>query len=179
MNILLLTADAARTSIALVIARGETSCALEGEIVAREGAVQVQLGEPRGQVIHQVEVPTPAVLGAAVQAGIGDVLSWLGARNIRVDLVAHRIAHHAENDHIVRLAPDRVDTLAEFEASKAAVYGIEAVASASPAVPQVAFFAVRPHSPVTIAQAIAAAGLHAPAGCPKKLKVRCESCCAS
>lgn len=179
MNILLLTAAAARTSIALVIARGETSCALEGEVVALDGAVQVQLGEPRGQVLHQVEVPTPAVLGAAVQAGIGDVLSWLGARNIRVDLVAHRIAHHAEHDHVLRLAPDRVDTLAEFEACKAAVYGIEAVSVVAPGLPQVAFFATRPHSATTIAAAITAAGLHAPAGCPKKLKVRCESCCAN
>lgn len=177
MNILLLTAEAARMRVALVIARGGLNCAIEGEIVATGGEVQVQLSEPQGQALHRAKLPASAAVGTA--AGIGEILAWLGARNIRIDLAAHRIAHHAEHDHILRLAPDRVATLAEFESCKAAVYGIEAIAAKAPALPQLAFFAVRPHSSVSIAAAIVDAGLHAPAGCPKKLKVRCETCCAN
>lgn len=177
MNILLLAAQDGRTGISLCTTRGETYCALEGEIVAASGVAEIALRDAEGAALHHARIPVFTLPGAANTAGIKHVLAWLGERNIRVDLVAHRIEHHAEHDHILRLAPDRVSTLAEFEACKPAVYCVEAVADAGD-LPQVAFFAVRPHAALGIARAIADAGLQAPAGCRKKLKVRCVTCCA-
>ena len=176
MNILLLTAEHGRTRIALCTTRGTPHCALEGDVVADGGAADVSLREPGGAPLHQARIPLFTLPGAEQTAGVTHLLNWLRTRNIRVDLVAHHIAHHGEHDHILRLAPDRVATLAEFGACKPAVYCVDAVAAAARAMPQVAFFAVRPRADLAIAMAVSAAGLQAPAGCPKKLKVRCESC---
>jgi hypothetical protein len=177
MNILLLAAGADRISLALCTTRGAAHCALAGVIAVGEQQY-VELREPQGAVLHRADLPAVPTV-AARGRGIELVLAWLRQRNIRVDLVAHRVEHHAEHDHVLRLAPDRVSTMAEFESCKAAVYSIEAVTALAGEMPQVAFFAVRPHTELSIAEAVAAAGLQAPAGCRKKLKVRCEDCCAS
>jgi hypothetical protein len=184
MNILLLTAEDGRTGISLCTTRGEAHCALEGEVVTDVGAVNVALRDAGGAQLHQARVhlftqPNAVHVPSAAQTtGVLRVLAWLAERNIRVDLVAHRIAHHAEHDHILRLEPDRVAMMAEFQSCKPAVYCIEAVA-ATVNLPQVAFFAARPHTALGVACALAAAGLQAPPGCPKKLKVRCDTCCAN
>jgi hypothetical protein len=179
MNILLLTADDGRTGISLCTTRGETYCALEGEIVAAAGgAADIVLRDAGGAQLHQARFPLFMLPGADHTAGVLHVLAWLRERNIRVDLVAHRIALEAGQDRMQRLAPDRGATLAKFETRKPTAYCIEAVASTVD-LPQVAYFAVASRTDLGIARAIAAAGLQAPTGCPKKLKVRCESCCAN
>ena len=177
MNILLLTAEEGRTGISLCTTRGDAHCALEGEVIAAGGAADILLRDAEGTPLHQARIPLFALPGAAHTAGVLHTLKWLSERNIRVDLVAHHVAHHAERDYLLRVAPDQVAPLGEFEACKPAVYCIEAVA-ATVNLPQVAFFAVRPHTSLGMARAIAA-GLQAPAGCPRKLKVRCDTCCAN
>jgi hypothetical protein len=176
MNILLFTALADRTGVAFCISRGDAHCALTGEISPTGAKVAVRLAEPGGAALHSAELPSSPLLGADRASGIAHVLAWLRGRNIRVDLVAHYVEHQGYADHILRLAPDRVSTLAEFDVCQAAVYGADAVLAADPALPQVAFFAVRPHTAVSIARAVEAACPPAPAGCPMKKKVRCDGC---
>jgi hypothetical protein len=55
---------------------------------------------------------------------------------------------------------------------------MDAVAKIDQALPQVAFFGVRPQTAESVAEAVLAADTQPPASCPKKMKVRCESCTA-
>lgn len=177
MNILLLTADADRICLVLCTTRGVAHCAFDGVIAVGEPQY-IELREHHGVVLHRADLQAVPTV-AARRRGIELVLAWLRQRNIRVDLVAHRVAHHADHDHVLRLEPDRVSTMAEFESCKHAVYSIEAVTAFDDQLPQAAFFAVRPHTELSMAEAVAAGGLQAPASCRKKLKVRCGDCCAS
>jgi len=178
MNILLFTAEPALTTVALCVVHGETQCTLAGEVTQDAAALHIALRDPQGQQLYRADVPCPANAGASHEGAVQAVLGWLLERNIRVDLVVHRIAHHGDHDHVLRLLPDRVSLLAEFPACEDAVYCIDAVTALAPSLPQAAFFAVRPHTAESMAAAIAGSDVRAPAGCMKKMKVRCTSCCA-
>lgn len=179
MNILLLTAEKGRTGVALCITHGESHRALEGDVRTDGAAVHVTLQEPAGQVLYRAEHPCSSELGADRVEGIRAILDWLASRSIRVDLVAHHIPHQVERDHVLRLLPEHVDMLVGFHACKAAVYCVDAVSDLRHGMAQVAFFSVQPASPEHIATAAAAAVVPAPPGCPKKMKVRCETCRAN
>lgn len=179
MNILLLTADADRTAVAFCIAHGPVYCALAGEVTAANGHAAVSLRDPLDHQLHNAVVPCPSVLGADRAAAVLVALNWLRERRIRVDLVVHRVAHHGASAHVLRLTQERIiDRLAGFPACQPAVYCMDAVAKIDPALPQVVFFGVRPQTVESVAEAVLAAGMHPPASCPKKMKVRCESCTA-
>ncbi|KVP17208.1 hypothetical protein WJ84_02700 [Burkholderia ubonensis] len=174
MNILLLTADADRISVALCVAQRATHCALEGEVTSAGNSTLVVLREPGGPELHRVEL-----CGTNRADGLMAALAWLAARNLRVDMVTHRIAQHGEEENFLRLTPSRAGILEGFAAGKDALHYAQTVTAWNPATPQFVYFSVRPHTAESLVSVIAGSGAHAPTGCPRKMKVRCETCCAT
>ncbi|KVP75379.1 hypothetical protein WJ93_08155 [Burkholderia ubonensis] len=174
MNILLLTADADRVGVALCVAQRETHCALEGEVTTSGESTLAVLREPRGPELHRAELP-----GTFLADGLSALLAWLTTRNIRVDLVTHRIAQHGTDETFLRLSPAQLGIMEGFTACKDALPCVQAVSAWNQVTPQFVHFSVRPHTPESLVSVIAGSGARPPAGCPKKMKVRCETCSAS
>lgn len=171
MNILLLTADVDRIGVALCVAQRATHCTLEGEVFSAGESTQVMLREPHGPELYRSKLAD-----TSLSDGLAQVLTWLSVRNIRVDLVTHRICQHGTEENFLRLTPAKLGILAEFASSKAAVPCIQAVSAWHTDMPQFAYFSVRPHTAESLVSVIAGSSAQPPAGCPKKMKVRCETC---
>ena len=171
MNSLLLKAEADRIGVALCVAERATHCTLEGEVFSASESTQVVLREPRGPELYRAKLA-----GTSLTEGLGQVLTWLSVRNIRVDMVTHRIDQHGEEENFLRLTPAKLGILKQFASSKAAVPCMQAVSAWHTDMPQFAYFSVRPHTAESLVSVIAGSSAQPPAGCPKKMKVRCETC---
>ncbi|KWA84301.1 hypothetical protein WL29_23375 [Burkholderia ubonensis] len=170
MNILLLAADSKRIGVALCVAQRATHCTLEGEVsLAGKGSTLVLLREPRGPELYRT-----TLTGTSLVEGLAHVLTWLSVRNIRVDMVTHRIDQQGQEESFLRLP--KLGLLDSFASSKAAASCVRAVTAWQPDKPQFAYFSVRPHTPESLVSVIAGSNAQPPVGCPKKMKVRCETC---
>lgn len=174
MNILLLTAAADRIEVALCVAKRQTHCAFDGEIVLCPDATQVVLRETGGSELFRAKLPA-----LSLSEGLAQVLTWLSERNIRVDLTTHRITQHGAEENFLRLTTAKLGLLESFAEGMPVLACVQAVSAWRTDCPQFAYFSVRPHTAESLVSVIAGSSARPPVACPKMKKVRCESCSAS
>ncbi len=169
MNILLMTATADEVQLALCVAGFGAESVLEGRVAQAGEKVGVTLTDAFGEPIQHTPCET-------LEDGVIQVLDWLAARNMRVDILAHRIFLHGGAEDTIRLTEDTFALMRAYPACAKAVSHMERLAAHSPACPQVLHIASHPQSVEKAIQSLLSSGsMTPPVGC-HKVRVRCESC---
>lgn len=169
MNILLMTAMADEVHLALCVAGFDAESVLEGRVSQDGEKIGVTLTDALGEPIQHISCDT-------LEDGVIQVLDWLAARNLRVDILAHRIFLHGGQEDTIRLTEDTFALMRAYPACAKAVSHMARLAAHSPACPQVLHIASNPQSIEKAIQSIMASGsMTPPVGC-HKVRVRCESC---
>lgn len=164
MNVLLLNSTEGGATAQLFVVAGSALCALNGEVLQTAETEALVLSEPDGQILHRASLP----VDHNGSSGLDALLGWLSSKNLRVDLVAHCMEVQGQEDQ-VRRANDAYYDIPSFQAALT-------VGEWKPGVPQFVYFSCVPSTATQKAEKIAAMAADAPAGCPKKLRVRCERC---
>ena len=175
MNILIVTPGEAAIQLSLCVGAAAAECVLSGEMVVADGSVTITLRDPQGGLLLQ-----QSVTGRQALDGLPSALTWLSERHLRVDAVVHLRAMHQTEHTTVRLNEATLDAMRPFPGSLGLLEAYAHVLNWRADCPQALFMTHRPTTPAWVADTVHSSGvLNPPASCPKKVRVRCESCHAT
>jgi hypothetical protein len=174
MNILVLMPKPDRIDLSLRVGNGEGAAlalVLAGHACLGAPAV-AELRDPQGPVLHRLEIT-----GERLAAGLVSALTWLDARNIRVDAVVHEVGPLVPNDLILRLSAAMKGILSGAPANQARE-SVKAVTAWNSACPQFVHYAIDPGNLDNLVSALHKDIGSPPSNCRQNRKVRCDACAA-
>lgn len=175
MNILLIAPRESAIQLSLCVGEAKAECVLSGDLQSDDSGVTITLLDPQGGLLFQQKV-----LGNQALDGLPAALNWLSERHLRVDAVVHQRDMHQTEHTTVRLNEAMLSAMRPFPGSIQVLEAYAHVLTWRPDCPQALFMTHRPTTPAWVVEVVLATeALQPPLTCPKKVRVRCESCNAA